>query len=64
MIRETAEAMTPSGRRELRLVDAAPHLALGFGAGTVVLLAVPGHNLLFRPARVIAAAHVRARLEE
>jgi hypothetical protein len=64
MIGEIVEAMTRSWRRELRLVEADPHMALGFGVGTVVLLAVPGLNLLFRPALVIAAAHVRARLEE
>jgi uncharacterized protein involved in cysteine biosynthesis len=38
-------------------------LSLGFGVGVVVLLAIPGINLLFRPALVIAAAHLRGQLE-
>ena len=64
MLGEVMESMTRSWHRELRLVEADPHLAFGFGLGTVVLLAVPGLNLLFRPALVIAAVHVRTRLEE
>lgn len=48
---------------ELRMVERDPALAAGFGAGVVVLLAIPGVNLLFRPALVIAAAHLRGQLE-
>lgn len=49
--------------REVALVEAEPWLAAGFATGAAVLLAIPGFNLLFRPAVVVAAAHVCGRLE-
>lgn len=48
---------------ELRVVERDPALSAGFGAGVFVLLVIPGINLLFRPALVIAAAHLRGQLE-
>jgi uncharacterized protein involved in cysteine biosynthesis len=50
-------------RAELLLVERAPAVSIGFGAATAVLLAVPGLNLMFRPAVVAGATHVRARFE-
>jgi len=48
---------------ELRLVERHPWTAAGFGLATAGLLAVPLVNVLFRPAIVLAATRLRARLE-
>jgi hypothetical protein len=50
-------------RPEIALFERYPWLSLGFGFGTIVLLSIPGLNLLFRPAVVIAAAHLRGQVE-
>lgn len=50
-------------RPEVDRVEAQPWIALGFGLGTVLLLAIPGVNLLFRPAIVIGAAHLSGRFD-
>jgi hypothetical protein len=50
-------------RGEVAMVEDRPWIAVGFGAGAAVLLAIPVVNLLFRPAVVIAASHVLGHLE-
>ena len=49
---------------EIALVERRPWVSLGFGLGAAVVLAIPGLNLLLRPALVIGGAHLRGRLEE
>ncbi len=48
---------------EIEIIERHPWLASGFALGAALLLAIPVLNLLFRPAIVIAAAHVLGRLE-
>lgn len=64
MLGEVIESLGRNWSREIAIVEREPALATGFGAGVVVLLAIPGLNLLFRPAVAIGAAHLRARLDE
>jgi hypothetical protein len=47
---------------EVALVARHPALALGFGAATAALLAVPVANLLLRPAILVGAVHLRGQL--
>lgn len=63
MFVEVMETLVRGWGPELRMVERDRALSLGFGVGVVVLLAIPGINLLFRPALVIAAAHLRGQLE-
>ena len=63
MFAEVMETLVRGFRPELRLVERERALAAGYGAGVFVLLVIPGVNLLFRPALVIAAAHLRGQLE-
>ncbi len=49
-------------RQEVDLVEQRPWISLGFGLGVAAMLAVPGLNLLFRPAVVVAGVHLRHRL--
>ncbi len=51
-------------RSEIALIEQHPAMALGFGLGSALLLAVPLLNLVFRPAIVIAATHVWARASD
>jgi hypothetical protein len=60
---EVMQTLIQGWTPELRLVEQERALASGFAIGTFVLVAVPGLNLLFRPALVIAAAHLRGQLE-
>ncbi len=64
MLGEIIESLGRTWSREIAIVEREPALAAGVGAGVVLLLAVPGLNLLFRPAVAIGAAHLRARLDE
>lgn len=55
------------GRRwdhEVAVIEGEPWIAAGFAVGAAALLAIPGVNLLFRPAVVVAAAHLLGRLEQ
>lgn len=49
-------------RLEVDLVERDPWISLGFGLGAAVMLAVPGLNLLLRPAVVVAGVHLRHHL--
>ncbi|MFO0632073.1 MAG: hypothetical protein U0168_04405 [Nannocystaceae bacterium] len=60
---EIMESLVRGWSPELRLVERESALSAGFGLGAFVLLAIPGVNLLFRPALVVAAAHLRGQLE-
>lgn len=60
---DIAAGMAARWRPEVDRVEAHPWLMVGFGLGTVVLLAIPGINLLFRPAVIIGAAHLSGRLD-
>lgn len=60
---EVVESLVRGWSPELRLVEHERALSAGFGLGAFVLLAIPGVNLLFRPALVVAAAHLRGQLE-
>ena len=65
-LRMFAEVVRALGRPwsfEIRVIEHERALCSGFGIGVVLLLAVPGLNLFFRPALVIGAAHLRGRLE-
>lgn len=49
-------------RLEADLVEREPWISLGFGLGAAAMLAVPGLNLLLRPAVVVAGVHLRHHL--
>jgi hypothetical protein len=63
VVAEIVRALGRSWSHEIRIVEGERVLTSGFALGVVVLLAVPGLNLFFRPALVIGAAHLRGRLE-
>lgn len=63
MFVEVMESLVRGWGPELRMVERDRALACGFGVGVFVLLVIPGVNLLFRPALVIAAAHLRGQLD-
>lgn len=66
VLRAFARFVARLGRRwdpEVALIEARPWTAAGFAVGAAVMLAIPGLNLLFRPAVVAAAAHLLGRLE-
>lgn len=49
-------------RLEVDLVERDPWISAGFGLGAAIMLAVPGLNLLLRPAVVVAGVHLRHHL--
>lgn len=49
-------------RLEVDLVERDPWISAGFGLGAAAMLAVPGLNLLLRPAVVVAGVHLRHHL--
>jgi hypothetical protein len=55
-------ALTRPWHEEAALVAARPITSAGFGLAAAGLLAVPGLNLLFRPAVLVASVHLAARL--
>jgi uncharacterized protein involved in cysteine biosynthesis len=63
MLNEITETLVRDWSPELRIVERERSLATGFALGVLVVLAIPGLNLLFRPALVVAAANLRAQLE-
>ncbi|MBC8072213.1 MAG: EI24 domain-containing protein [Deltaproteobacteria bacterium] len=63
MVNEVTETLVRDWGPELRIVERERALCSGFGIGVLVVLAIPGINLLFRPALVVAATHLRAQLE-
>jgi uncharacterized protein involved in cysteine biosynthesis len=63
MVNEITETLVRDWGPELRIVERERALMSGFGVGVLIVLAVPGINLLFRPALVVAATHLRAQLE-
>lgn len=62
MLSEVTTALARSWRSEVDLVERTPWISLGFGLGAASMLAVPGLNLLFRPAVVVAGVHLRHQL--
>ena len=64
MLSEVVVSLSKPWRREVDLVEERPWISLGFGLGVAAMLAVPGLNLLFRPAVVVAGVHLRHRLLE
>ena len=62
MLSEVVVSLSRPWRREVDLVEERPWVSLGFGLGVAAMLAVPGLNLLFRPAVVVAGVHLRYRL--
>jgi hypothetical protein len=64
MVNEITETLVRDWGPELRIVERERALAAGFGVGVLILLAIPGINLLFRPALVVAATNLRAQLEQ
>lgn len=62
MLSEVVTTLARAWRVEVDLVEERPWISLGFGLGVVVMLAVPGLNLLFRPAVVVGGVHLRHRL--
>lgn len=64
-LRVTAEIVMGLSREwapEMKTIERNPWLSAGFGVGTVILLAIPGLNLFFRPATAIAGAHLCTRI--
>lgn len=64
MLSEVVTSLARAWRVEVDLAEDEPWISLGFGLGVVVMLAVPGLNLLFRPAVVVGGVHLRYRLLE
>jgi len=62
MISEVITSLSRPWRIEVDLVEREPWISLGFGLGAAVMLAVPGLNLLLRPAVVVAGVHLRHHL--
>ena len=56
-------ALSRRWRGEVLIVETRPVLCTGFALGAWLLLLIPGLNLLFRPALVVAAAHVLGHIE-
>ncbi len=63
MVNEISETLVRDWNPELRIMERERALAAGFGVGVLIVLAIPGVNLLFRPALVVAATNLRAQLE-
>lgn len=64
MLSEVVTSLARAWRVEVDLVEDEPWISLGFGLGVVVMLAIPGLNLVFRPAVVVGGVHLRHRLLE
>lgn len=62
MLSEVVNALGRPWRLEVDLVEREPWISLGFGLGAAAMLAVPGLNLLLRPAVVVAGVHLRHHL--
>ncbi len=62
MLIEVVTVLARPWRVEVDTVEREPWVSLGFGLGAAALLAVPGLNLLFRPAVVVGGVHLRAQL--
>lgn len=62
MLSEIVTTLCRPWRVEVDLVEREPWISLGFGLGAAIMLAVPGLNLLLRPAVVVAGVHLRHQL--
>lgn len=62
MISEVVTTLSRPWRIEVDLAEREPWISLGFGLGAAIMLAVPGLNLLLRPAVVVAGVHLRHHL--
>lgn len=62
MLSEVITTLSRPWRVEIDLAEREPWISLGFGLGAAVMLAVPGLNLLLRPAVVVAGVHLRHQL--
>jgi hypothetical protein len=62
MLSEVVLTLCRPWRIEVDVVEREPWISLGFGLGAAVMLAVPGLNLLLRPAVVVAGVHLRHHL--
>lgn len=63
MVGEVVQSLSKEWLPEIVEVERTPHLSAGFGLGVALLLAIPGLNVLFRPAVSIGGVHLRARIE-
>lgn len=55
--------LTKQWHHELLILETHPWICLGFSLGIAVLLAIPGLNLLFRPAIIVASARLRGYID-
>lgn len=62
MLSEVMTSLARPWRVEVDLTEREPWISLGFGLGAAVMLAVPGLNLLCRPAVLVAGVHLRHHL--
>ncbi len=62
MLSEVITTLARPWRIEVDWTEREPWISLGFGLGAASMLAVPGLNLLFRPAVVVAGVHLRHQL--
>ena len=62
MLSEVVTTLSRPWRVEVDLAEREPWISFGFGLGAAVMLAVPGLNLLLRPAVVVAGVHLRHHL--
>lgn len=62
MLSEVVTTLARPWRMEVDLTEREPWISLGFGLGAAIMLAVPGLNLLLRPAVVVAGVHLRHHL--
>jgi hypothetical protein len=62
MLSEVVTTLARPWRVEVDLAEREPWISLGFGLGAAIMLAVPGLNLLLRPAVVVAGVHLRHHL--
>lgn len=63
MVAEVVHTLSKEWLPEIVEVERTPQISAGFGLGVALLLAIPGLNILFRPAVAIGGVHLRARLE-
>lgn len=62
MLSEVVHSLARAWRIEVDVTERNPWISAGFGLGVVLLLAIPGVNLFFRPAVVAGGVHLRHRL--
>lgn len=62
MFSEVVHTLARQWRLEVDAAERHPWICFGFGLGVVVLVAIPGVNLLFRPAVVVAGVHLREQI--